>query len=212
MTGLETLLLPTRLRNATDGYSLLVDICQTFTSRSTRRNILQTDLSINAQEQHVNGIADDQAGKEESHSIDGSSNLSALGISLFPLVSNTSEEVRAHQFSRLFVHRGGNARSADISSEIGFDDGPVFRSYFSELAFPHLTSFPNIYGNTGMSNSLEVKASLEATSTIARWIRDFAGQTRLLPVEEREDISSDLKAWADEYIEGWESDDSEDWE
>jgi hypothetical protein len=213
MSGLETLLLPSRLRNARDGYSLLVDMCQLFTSHSNRRNILQADLSIHGAHQRVNGVTNNSShNDEQSHGANDDTNLSGLDIGLFPQVSNARDRIDTHRFSRLLIHRGGNATSADISSEYGIDDEPKSRSYSTELGFPYLTSFPTIFGNTETSNSLEVKSSLEATSTVANWLRELAGQTRILPSDEREDISSDLKAWADEYVEGWESDGSEDWD
>src|ERR1700753_1681687 len=123
MTGLETALLPSRLKNATDGYSLLVDMCQLFTAHSSRRTILQSSLSINNEEQHING--EDKTRQERSHDPLEGSSTQRLDISLFPHLSNIRSGTNAHQFSWLSVHRGGNVRVAQISAEAGLDDEPI---------------------------------------------------------------------------------------
>jgi hypothetical protein len=136
-----------------------------------------------------------------------------LDMDLFADSRSTPSDYHGHCFSKAFVERGHGVESRMDNPPVDSGNDPVYRGYFSNLQFPSLTSFPNIIRGANRDYSLKVKATLEATSSTSEWLRRYADQSRVLPMDEREDVSSDLRTWADEYIEGWESggdDDSDD--
>jgi hypothetical protein len=200
-TAIETLLLPSRLRNSIDGYSLL-ELEQLFTAESSRRNILQAGFSVNVQHQQINGV------RNGSHDLNANNHQD---IQLFPGRANARisrmSDAAVHRFAQLSVYRGMDGVSP-ASNWRGEMDEPVIRSYASDLAFPCPSSFPHIFGdNNGRADHFEVKGCMETTSLVSKWLRGLAGETRILPGDEREDIRNDLNTWADEYVEGWESGD-----
>jgi hypothetical protein len=194
MLAIETLSLPSRLRaSVTDGGSL-ADMEQLFTSDSTRRNILQTKLKLPRAEPHSNGITNGVNGTHQNH---GSNDDT---VTLFPPIRQTRSG-EAHQFSKLSVSRGADEQPNGDSDT---------RIYSSNLKFPLLSSFPEIIKDAN-EDQIEIEASLSANSEVANWLRAYAAQTILLPLDEREDIKSDFLSWAEEYVDGWESD-GDDWD
>jgi hypothetical protein len=195
---------------------MMADLEQLFTSESSRRNILQSAITVRAQSQQANGVTNGVINGDENQDArlstgnDGASSAPALDIELFPQGPNSGSG-QAHRFSQLLVDREDNGSAGDGRTRMEIDDTLVTRRFSSRLAFPCLSSFPAIFGNTSDGDSVEVNASLAATTEVSKWLRSYAEQTRILPVDEREDMSSDFRTWADEYVEGWDSGD-EDWD
>ena len=120
---------------------------------------------------------------------------------------------------------GGNGGQRSTSTQDQF----LTRSIDTRLRFPQPDSYPRIFkahspvslghGNDahndnnggGAEGDLDLKCSLSATSRVAMWLRRLADQSRVLGGEEREDVGNALGSWADEYVEGWESD-GDDWD
>jgi hypothetical protein len=218
--ALETISLPSRLRSTTDNRSLLADMEQLFTATSVHRKILQAEMSVQNEVLQTNGIVNGIA-NAVSHERDGDLVMedtdpnardanAALDISLFPSMSQSPRASRTHLFSRLNILRGD--ASGPSLTVTGHEDpsGPLVHSYNTNLAFPVLSSYPSIFGSRHAS--LAMKASLSSNSNISTWLRALADNSIVLGWDEREEISSELRTWADEYIEGWESGSDDDWD
>lgn len=213
MTALETITLPCRLRNATSGYSLMVDMEQLFTLDSSRRNILQSSITVKSNRQQINGVTNGNTNEteRETNGLNGITDEPALDIDLFEQAP-VSSRGQVHTFGQSQIDRGGREPiSSDRLTRMEVDGGSTSRQYTSQLAFPCLSSFPSIFGNTSEGDKLEIKASLAATTAVSKKLRRYAEQARILPSDEREDMSSDFRTWADEYVDGWESDE-DDWD
>jgi hypothetical protein len=195
MLAIETLSLPSRLRTSVIDGGSLTDMEQLFTSESSRRNILQTKLKLPSAETHLNEITNGMNGSHGHHSL-GTDHT----ITLFPSIRQLGSG-QGHQFSKLRVSRGAEDPQLAESNT---------RKYSADLKFPLLSSFPSILKDDTQSR-IGVEASLTANSEVANWLRAYATQTRLLPLDEREDVKSDLMSWAEEYVDGWESG-SDDWD
>jgi hypothetical protein len=206
MTALESLLLPTRLREPSTSLANMEEI---FTAISSRRNVVQASMSIENRAHQVNGIANGIADHVPEN--DEQNNSMLLDMGLFATSTATMSDHRVHCFSKALIERGHGVEPGMINSPMQSNNDPIHRSYFSNLQFPCPSSFPNIFQN-GNGDNLKVKASLEATTYTSEWLRTYADQSRVLPVDEREDVSSDFRAWADEYVEGWESGGDDDWD
>jgi hypothetical protein len=218
--ALETISLPSRLRSTTQNRSLLADTEQLFTATSAHRKILQAELSIRNEALQTNGVVNgitNNAGQNRDSDLvmedtdpNASETNASLDISLFPNHSQGTPATRKHLFSRLNIHRGD--RSAPPRTVTGHEtpSAPLTHSYNTNLAFPMPSSYPRIFGSR--HDPLAMNASLSSTSTISTWLRALADKSRVLGWEEREEISSELRTWADEYVEGWESGSDEDWD
>ena len=223
-TAMETISLPGRLRSTAPGHCLLSDIEQLFTAIASNRKIVQTEVSVRKPDAQVNGATANGDHLEASHDarlrdshFATDEDSQRMDISLFPrLVSTNVVSLRPHLFSRLIVHRGSSDESLDAAPQQRDPYAPTVLRLSNALAFPtSLTSFPHIFregnGGTVMDQDITVHASMSSTATVATWLRGMADLSRrLLPMDEREDVHSGLKAWADDYIGGWDSADEDD--
>jgi hypothetical protein len=229
--ALETLSLPSRLRSTTQNQSLLSDMEQLFTARSAHRKILQAELSVRNEAVQTNGIVNgvvngvtttsatqhrgtDVTMQDTDPTATALANTS-LDISLFPPAPQPTPPPRTHLFSRLTMRRGIASDASRTVTSHDDPSAPLVHGYSSTLAFPALSSYPRIFGRNsgGGDDGLAMTASLSANSHISVWLRGVAEEARVvLGWEEREEMSSELRTWAEEYVEGWESGSDEDWD
>jgi hypothetical protein len=74
------------------------------------------------------------------------------------------------------------------------------------MSFPLLDSFPNIFGQRGLSKALSVNTSLSTDTTIALRIKNLQQIVgRAIGIDEREALSNSLGEIAEAYEEGWDS-------
>lgn len=190
----------------------MVDLEQLFTAESSRRNILQSTMTVKAHQHQLNGITNgDVDDTVTTNGHNGVIDEPALDIDMFEQ-SPAATRIQPHKFGQMQISRGERQpASSEMRTEMDRDGGAISRGFRSQLAFPCLSSFPNIFGNTGEGDNLEIKASFAASTTVSRKLKGYAEQARILPSDEREDMSSDFRTWADEYVDGYESED-EDWD
>jgi hypothetical protein len=86
----------------------------------------------------------------------------------------------------------------------------VSRRYRSGLGYPLLDSFPQIFrdakGEALRDSSIAVTTSLSTDAELSGRLRSLrATVTRLIGLEDREELSNELAEMADEYHEGWSS-------
>ncbi|KAF2672577.1 tubulin nucleotide-binding domain-like protein [Microthyrium microscopicum] len=215
---IETLSLPSRLRRSEPGHATLADLEQLFTAVSSNRKTVQTGISTQSEEPHRNGVVangvshDTDERLSTTQAVNISNDTDQTEISLFPPQSAASTRPsRSHLFSRLVVQRG---QSHDTPRPAARSQNPYEATVLqlsNSLGFPAtLSSYPRIFqavqGSSGDNTSIALKASLSSTAAVSAWMRNMADQSRrLLQLDEREDVSSTLRTWADEYIEGWDS-------
>ncbi|KAJ3511435.1 hypothetical protein NM208_g15433 [Fusarium decemcellulare] len=83
--------------------------------------------------------------------------------------------------------------------------------YDSPLRFPLLDAYPQIYPQIAGQPDVGVQTTLSTNSSMVRRIRHLRSEaTRLVGVNEREDLSNGLAELADAYQEGWLSGSDED--
>jgi hypothetical protein len=218
---IETMSLPTRLKSSQGSRTVMSEYEQLFTASAANRKILQADMSKETDLVQTNGVTTN-GHSDESHDeritnrdTENSSNDKRLDMSFFPtLRSSNHPALRPHLFDRLSIVRGVAQSHNSVS---GREDpyAPTMLQFSSTLAFPSsLSSYPQIFGSNESNASesgVSLHASLSANSTVATWLRAMADNSRrVLSIDDREDISSSLRTWADDYIEGWESADDED--
>jgi hypothetical protein len=142
-------------------------------------------------------------------------------VDLFPsssqLFGTRNESTsRAHIFSQVKILRGDRDQFADDDEEsheayrrrIGdFRDS----SHLSSLAFPLLSSFPGIFQSTRSPRNVDIDVSVITSTRIAERIRAIeADARRLIGLDEREALCEGLAVMAEEYADGWSSDEDDD--
>ncbi|KAF4466747.1 hypothetical protein FALBO_6388 [Fusarium albosuccineum] len=87
----------------------------------------------------------------------------------------------------------------------------VVRRYDSSLRFPLLDAYPQIYPQIADQPDIGAQTTLSTNSSMVRRIRHLRSEaTRLVGVNDREDLSNGLAELADAYQEGWLSGSDED--
>ncbi|KAK4044733.1 tubulin domain-containing protein [Parachaetomium inaequale] len=86
---------------------------------------------------------------------------------------------------------------------------PVTKSYNSDLRFPLLESFPEIFrgdDDEPLTESLNITSSLSTDSSVSGKLKQLrATVIRSIGLEDRETLGNELMEMADEYHEGWSS-------
>lgn len=121
-------------------------------------------------------------------------------------------------FSQVLASRGG--RAEDDEQDFGGDDDDdrmrrrgrgeaVSRRYRTTLNYPLLNSFPQIFRDEhggALKDNMAVTTSLSTDTELSGKLKALRGTvTRLIGLEDRENLSSELADMADEYHEGWSS-------
>lgn len=125
-------------------------------------------------------------------------------------------------FSQVLASRGGRDGEDQVmedGEDVGEDeDGrarrgaqgeAVSRRYRSELGYPLLDSFPEIFRDDkgeALRDSIAVTTSLTTDTELSGKLKSLRTTvTRLIGLEDREELSNELAEMADEYHEGWSS-------
>ena len=78
------------------------------------------------------------------------------------------------------------------------------REFLTDLAYPILDSFPNVFA--GRKDSLSIVSSLRTSSTATETLRRIRDTVlRYAPLDDREDIYNELSGFSSAYEEGWDS-------
>ncbi|KAF4984378.1 hypothetical protein FZEAL_422 [Fusarium zealandicum] len=88
---------------------------------------------------------------------------------------------------------------------------PVVRKYDSPLRFPLLDSYPHIYPQVAGQPDIGIQTTLSTNSSMVQRIRTLRSESsKLVAVNEREDLTNGLAELADAYQDGWFSGSDED--
>ncbi|KAL2164364.1 hypothetical protein VTH06DRAFT_3580 [Thermothelomyces fergusii] len=140
---------------------------------------------------------------------------------LDPAVRRSSASDRPRVFSQLIASRGFQEDGG--VDHIEMDEAgrrirrssyePVTKSYDSDLQFPLLDSFPEIFrddddddGGKPLTESVSIISSLSTDSSVSGKLKQLRSTViRSIALEDRETLGNDLMEMADEYHEGWSS-------
>ena len=216
--ALESVTLPTRLRNRSDAVRGLMGDMESLFVGEIRRNVLKVSMSAakpqeipltNGTTQHdhrmVNGVDHDDDNTEPER----------LDVELFDYLYMPMNQVtrRQHNFSQALVLRGFDGPNED-PIDSAWQRAPIVQTYTSDSLAPRPSSFPSIFNFRQLDPqaSIATKAALSASTDIAHRFRTLGDLVcRWVDVEDREDLRADLLAKAEEYVDGYEDeDDSED--
>lgn len=220
--AVESMTLPTRLRSTISARATFDNLESTLNGNGMRR-IAACSLSVkNPSEMHVdelpNGQSDDRL-TNGYHEEDEVEKERQGDIDLFPDSANQSARVRdrrrTHVFSRMESLRGPWKTVEELQDtndrlhdRFSAGHGPRTSLHQSTLLFPLLSSYPGIFRLPNNPRKLAVNATLTTSTAIADRMRDVESVARrLVGVEEREALGDGLATMAEEYEEGWDSDD-----
>lgn len=220
MAPVESITLPSRLRRENLSRITMSDMEATFTTENAHQKILHLEYSVKDHfltgnsvqvNGHVNGTNSDAMDVDSDND-----SPEPLDIDLFPKANSSSSQGtlrrRIHVFSAAEIFRGWYpTHSRTRNAPTGLS--PRKETYSTPDQFPLPSSYPHIFNFSQQSSEgLAIHASVAASSAIADRIRDLAQMVgRVSDITEREDIYSSLMGLREEYIEGWEGEDSE-WE
>lgn len=196
----------------------MADLEDVFTTENSNRKILYSEYSVKSSSSssgsgfsngfvngHSNGVAAD------AMDLDAPEEPEALDISLSPsihdITSERSTKDRYHTFSRIDVLRGSwaVAKPRDPFSASALNT----KSYEIRHLFPLPSSYPTVFHFPQQirGEGLGVHARMSSTSNVAYRLRENARMVgRAVGVQGREEVYSDLRRLADEYVEGWDED------
>ncbi|KAL2181533.1 tubulin domain-containing protein [Thermothelomyces heterothallicus CBS 202.75] len=123
---------------------------------------------------------------------------------------------RPRVFSQIVASRG---YKEDGSVDVEMDEAgrrirrssyePVTKSYYSDLRFPLLDSFPEIFrgdDDKPLTEFVNIISSLSTDSSVSGKLKQLRSTVmRSIALEDRETLGNDLMEMADEYHEGWSS-------
>ncbi len=127
-----------------------------------------------------------------------------------PVPNQATARRRTHIFSVTEVLRGWNRTQYDTRNTL-VGPSPRRKTYSTHEEFPLPSSYPHIFNFPGRSSEgLAIHVSVAASSAIADRIGDLAQTVgRVSAITEREEMYSSLMRMREEYVEGWESEDSD---
>lgn len=149
--------------------------------------------------------------------------LFQTGIPASTVPAGLQQNLRSHTFATTHVQRGyWPPPWVNPPQSIRINTTMLNRNlYDTTQLFPVPSSFPSIFdiskdptedmeldSEDAPVPSLAVHASLSATTAIANRLRaltQFVGRSVFIGRDEKEDMYSDLKNLADEYVEGWDA-------
>ncbi|KAK4545231.1 hypothetical protein LTR36_003411 [Oleoguttula mirabilis] len=226
--AVESVTLPTRLRRAEAGRATFGDL-ETTLSNDGNRRLAALGLTASVAEdleeqgQQVNGHEDSRMtnGYTNGRGDEHEQPANKLDIDFFPDIASSSRagrtsERRTHTFSTVESLRGPWKSPDDIADTNAdsrdrrrFADGPRATTHQTNLLFPLLTSYPQIFRFRGQE-MLALKASVSTSTAVADRIRSLEGTARrVVGLEERETLCDGLVGMAEEYEEGWSGDEEE---
>lgn len=219
----ESMTLPTRLRSTISARATFDNLESTLNGNGMRR-IAACSLSVkNPSEMHVdelpNGHHSDDRLTNGYHEEDEVEKKQEGDIDLFPDSANQSargrDRRRTHMFSKMESLRGPWKTVEELQDtndrlhdRFSAGHGPRTSLHQSTLLFPLLSSYPGIFRLPNNPRKLAINATLSTSTAIADRMRDIESVSRrLVGIEEREALGDGLATLAEEYEEGWDSDD-----
>lgn len=222
--GIESITLPARLRS-TDSARTTFENMEAVLNGNGKRRIAACSFSVSSKERSdqtngntnsrvANGLANGYHDLTEGEAKPG------YDVKLFPEIplSPPGRRVgrRIHTFSNLKVVRDRENDSSDSAtdihqSQIRNDENLRTSTHPLDLLFPVLTSYPHIFRFAGSAKQLNIEASLSTSTATADYLRNVENSARrLVGIEEREALCDGLAVMAEEYNEGWMSEDDSD--
>lgn len=220
-TLMESITLPTRLRADNSSHATFDQLEATLNYDGHRR-IATAGMSIEdpgklGAEVNGNGTHDTRmtngVTEEDHEDVEAKSD-----IDMFPVISSGSRQSvsRVHTFSRIESLRGNwdisqNMEDADVNQRNRFADGPRRGLHKSQLLFPMLPSYPQVFRFGDAFDNVAVNASLSTNTHVADRVRSLERSVRaVIGVDEREALCDGLSTIAEEYEEGWDFSDDDD--
>ena len=227
--AIESITLPSRLRNSQSARATF-DTCEATLGGDSKRHLAACAFSVHDHEpagdgarihEHVDlrmadGVDSDLA---NGHS---SQNEEKLDIDIFPNFArshaneggHSNRTRRSHVFGRVQVRRSNQTSepsSPDQDNPYPSASGPRTSMHDTQLLFPILSSYPPIFRFSNSTKSVAIRTSLSTSTAVAERVRDVGGLARrFVSIDEREALCDGLSTMADEYEEGWMSDDESD--
>jgi hypothetical protein len=220
--AIETMTLPARLRSTQSAKAKLDDLEAVLNGNGQRRvaacamtarqEALANGDDPRAPPHLVNGYAHDQA---ESDTED-------LDIDFIPAPSQLfstrrSPTPKPHMFSQIRIERGSqsehtNQDEQDYETRRRRTDDFRDSSHPTTLGFPLISSFPGTFrSSTSSAHKVDIDVSITTSTRIAERIRAIeADARRLIGLDEREALCDGLAVMAEEYADGWSSDEDGD--
>lgn len=219
---MESMTLPTRLR--ADGSSRATfDQLEATLNYDGHRRIVTAGMSVEdaaKQGAELNGAGPHDSRMANGVTEDHQEDVQAkTDIDLFPNISPGHRESgsRLHTFSRIESLRGqwnslDHYEGAESGQDNRFNEGPRTDLHKTQLLFPILSSYPQIFRFGGAVESVAIKTQLSTNTHVADRVRDLERSVRaMISVDEREALCDGLSTIAEEYEEGWDfNDDDED--
>jgi len=217
MAPVESLTLPSRLRRQNLSHATMSDMEATFTFENAHQKILNLEYSAKNSFLSGSGVqVNGHTNETESNAMDIDSDIDLpepLDIQLFPKSNSTPTQGttrRAHVFSAIEILRGwSQTHYGTRNVDVGLSPRRKIYSIPDKFSLP--SSYPHIFNfRRRNSEGLAIHASVAASSAIADRIRDLAQIVgRVSAITEKEEMYSSLMRMREEYIEGWEGEDSE---
>ena len=215
-TAFESITLPTRLRQRT-----AFDEFEAILSNDGKRKIEKIQITVDdpadlemrskddRKDGRVNGLTNGH------YSEDAQTQPDQLDIDISegrPIPSAGVRVKKPHTFSRVDVYRGPwpLIESSELTPYDRFGSDAVVRNYQTNLLYPILSSFPEIFRLAADKKKLAVRAALSTETGISdkvKMMAQFVG--RAVGVEEREILRNGLIEISEEYVDGWESESDE---
>jgi hypothetical protein len=219
--AIETMTLPARLRSTQSARAKLDNLEAVLNGNGQRRvaactmtareEALTNGHDSRAPPHSANGYAHEESEPDaRDYDVDFIPSPSQL------FNSRRSSNPKPHLFSEVKVVRGSQSEHTDGEEEdrdtrLRRTDGFRNSSHSTTLAFPLVSSFPGIFRAANSSRKVDIDLSINTSTRIAERIRAIeADARRLIGLDEREALCDGLAVMAEEYVDGWSSDDDED--
>ncbi|KAF1986847.1 protein DML1 [Aulographum hederae CBS 113979] len=221
--ALESLTLPSRLRQSNPQYTSLTTI-EASINRDGNRRIARLGMDVSPND----ALIDKREEEERKPKVNGNANgwheedeepeMSKCDIDFLPPSFLTGgargmngSRRKEQEFGIAEICRGEWFSSDDVTG-VNLRDrfaGKTFLRTQSPLLYPYLTSFPSIFSfpSTTTTTPLATKTTLSTSTALASHIRSISRvAARTIGVDEREALMDGLETMAAEYEEGWDDD------
>ncbi|KAK5055970.1 hypothetical protein LTR84_012520 [Exophiala bonariae] len=213
--GLESITLPTRF-NATARKRGSLALFEDILNTNGKQNLFELHASINHPNDSSNDHGSDQlANGNGAASADPTSSLLDIDYSPSRNSADSLATKGYHIFGQVESERdttGSNTSALMHTPEErlrrGLDDESVVEIFQTDLQYPVLDTFPErLFQTTRQSKgTLNISATLVCTSGMKSRVTSLRDATsRLVPLDERENLYNDLTELATNYSIGWES-------
>jgi len=225
MSALETMTLPSRLRTTNSARQTLASFEATLNNDGKR---LIANLSASATDpSKLSGASNGHSGTDSRingyDGDDAASSKSKLDIDFTPPPPSFDPTARRERimqgalFGAVKSLRGKwlsslEVEETNIAARDRFGSGPRVTTHQTDLMLPILDSYPGIFDfGTGGVKEVALQASLSTNSGVAKRIRALERAAKMIiGVDEREVLSDGLIGIAEEYEDGWSSDEEGD--